>query len=417
MSESRPAGISVFQGTALTLGSLLGTGVISLPGLAAGRAGAASLVAWGALLLISIPLATTFTALGARHPGGGGVATYTRLAFGERAAVALGWAFFLAIPIGAPVAAGFAGAYVADALGQGRQTTFAATAAIIVLVTVLNWFGIRLSARVQLGVAAILAVVLAVTVVVALPHASAHNLTPFAPHGFRGIMSSAGVLVWAFAGWEIMASMSGEYADPKRDIGRAAAASLAIVGVLYLGIAFATVAVLGSSPGAAPLSSLLVLGFGSAARPAMTIVALLLTVGTMNSYFAGTARLGQSLASDGALPAWLGRSGEPRRPLLLTSGLALTTALLLDLAGRGTDSTLLVTTGTFALAYLTATAAAVRLLPRGSWGRRAAIVSVVASVALVASTGIAVLLPLAIGLAGLVWFSWRRRTAVAVARP
>jgi amino acid transporter len=52
--------------------------VISLPGLAAHEAGPASLVAWLVLVLLSIPLATTFAALGARHPDGGGVATYAR---------------------------------------------------------------------------------------------------------------------------------------------------------------------------------------------------------------------------------------------------------------------------------------------------------------------------------------------------
>jgi amino acid efflux transporter len=103
-------GLSVPQGAALTLGAMLGTGVISLPALAAGVAGPASLVAWAALVLLSIPLATTFAALGARHPDGGGVATYARLAFGERASTMVGWAFYATIPVGAPAAAGFAGA-------------------------------------------------------------------------------------------------------------------------------------------------------------------------------------------------------------------------------------------------------------------------------------------------------------------
>ena len=120
-------GLSVPQGAALTLGAMLGTGVISLPALAAGVAGPASLVAWGALVLLSVPLATTFAALGARHPDGGGVATYARLAFGERAATMVGWAFYATIPVGAPAAAGFAGAYVADATGGSATTTATAS--------------------------------------------------------------------------------------------------------------------------------------------------------------------------------------------------------------------------------------------------------------------------------------------------
>jgi len=94
--------LDVPQGAALTIGAVLGTGVISLPALAVLEAGPASLLAWVALLLLSVPLATTFAALGARHPDGGGVSTYARRAFGSRAASLVGWSFYVAIPVGAP---------------------------------------------------------------------------------------------------------------------------------------------------------------------------------------------------------------------------------------------------------------------------------------------------------------------------
>src|SRR5436190_19202379 len=85
------AGIGALQGAALTLGALIGTGIISLPSLAAEAAGPASLVAWGALLLVSVAFAASFTALGSRFPDGGGVTTYVRRAFGDRASTAIGW--------------------------------------------------------------------------------------------------------------------------------------------------------------------------------------------------------------------------------------------------------------------------------------------------------------------------------------
>ncbi|MEV4256964.1 amino acid permease, partial [Spirillospora sp. NPDC049652] len=91
-----PAGTSggrltLGQGTAMYVGAVLGTGVIALPALAARAAGPASLVAWALLVLMSVPLAATFAALGARHPDAGGVSTYARLAFGPRAAAVVGW--------------------------------------------------------------------------------------------------------------------------------------------------------------------------------------------------------------------------------------------------------------------------------------------------------------------------------------
>ncbi|WP_017935198.1 hypothetical protein [Nocardioides sp. Iso805N] len=85
-------------------------------------------------------------------------------------------------------------------------------------------------------------------------------------------------------------------------------------------------------------------------------------------------------------------------------------------SGASTEKTLLATTGAFAVAYLIATAAAVRLLPRGSWGWWAASVSTLASVGLVIATGWAVAVPLAVGLAGAIW-AWLRNRAPAAPLP
>jgi amino acid efflux transporter len=402
-------GIGALQGAALSLGALLGTGVISLPALAAEAAGPASLVAWAALLLVSVAFAASFTALGARFPDGGGVTTYVRRAFGDRASTAVGWAFYLTIPVGAPTAAGFAAHYVADALGRGRGTALLVAALMLLVVTAVNWFGIEASARSQLVIAAVLAVLLVLVIVLALPHSRSANLTPFAPHGVGGVAQAAGILLWAFVGWEIMASLSGRYHTPGRDIARAAGIALVVVSVLYVGIAFCTVAVLGPDPGPAPLSDLLVTALGEPARPAMTVLAVLLTLATINTYFAGAAELGASLARDGSLPGWLGArsgpTGVPRRALALVAVLGLLTTGTMAVLGLDTNSALLLTTATFALVYLTATAAAVVLL-RG-WGRSAAVVAVVASGALVSVTGWRVLFPVAVGGLG-VWWAGRR---------
>ncbi len=404
--------LDVPQGAALTIGAVLGTGVISLPALAVGVAGPASLLAWVALLLLSVPLATTFAALGARYPDGGGVSTYARRAFGSRAATVVGWCFYFAIPIGAPTAAGFAAAYVADSLGGGRNTQLVATGAIIGLVTVMNWFGLRVSGRVQLVIAFVLGGLLLAATVVSLPHAELGNLTPFAPHGWLAVGSAAALLVWAFAGWEAVTSLSGEYRNPARDIGRATGIAIAVISVLYLGIAFATVAVLGDHPGKAPLSNLLVLGFGEAARPVTAVVAVLLSVGAINAYFAGGARLGAALARDGSLPAWLANgssAGEvPRRSLTVVALGSLTSLAVITLGDLSLNAPLLMTTGAFALVYAVGTAAALKLLPRGTWVRRGAAVGFVATLGLLALTGSHLLGPALIGAGALAWTAFHR---------
>jgi amino acid efflux transporter len=395
------------QGAALTLGAVLGTGVLSLPALAAGVAGPASLVAWLALVLLSIPLASTFAALGARFPDGGGVSTYARHAFGARASTVIGWCFYFAVPLGAPPAAGFAGAYVADSVGGGRTTQLLTSGVLIVLVATMNYFGIRVSASLQLVIAAILALLLALATVVSLPHADLGNLAPFAPFGWAAVGSAAALLVWAFAGWEAVSSLSADYRHPSRDIPRATTVAVALIAVLYLGVAFATVTVLGPDVGRAPLSDLLVLGFGPGARPVTTVVAVLLSVGAMNAYFAGSARLGAALGRDGSLPAWFSHGSQagsiPRRSMLVVTVLSLATLGVVAAVGLRLESTLLLVTGAFTLVYVVGTAAAIRLLPRGSWVWRCAVVSFVATLGLLWMTGVHLLAALVIVVVALAW--------------
>jgi amino acid efflux transporter len=380
--------MSVGQGAALTIGAVLGTGVISLPAMAAGIAGPASILAWLALVLLSVPLATTFAALGARFPDAGGVSTYARLAFGDRAAAAIGWLFYVVVAVGAPPAAGFAGGYVADLVGGSRMTTVWASAVIIAGVAVLNWFGVRISGRVQLGMAAVLATLLVVAIVAALPHADVGHLTPFAPHGWSAIAPAAAVVVWGFAGWEAVTSLTAEYRNPARDVPRAAMAAVVVVGVLYLGVVMASILVLGPRTGTsqAPLAELLGLTFGTPGRVLTTLVAVLLTVGAMNAYFAGAAKLGAALGRDGSLPAWFSRGGGagqvPRRSLIVTTVLSLTALVATAVLHVDTASVVLVATGAFTVIYVVATAAAIRLVPRRTWAWRGAVISFLSVVAL-----------------------------------
>ena len=223
----------------------------------------------------------------------------------------------------------FAGGYVADTFGGGRATSVATAAILVVAVAGMNAFGVRISGRVQLGLAAVLAALLVVTTVTALPHAESANLTPFAPHGWGAVGSAAAVLVWGFAGWEAVTSLSADYRNPRRDIPRATAIAVLVVGVLYLGVVVASLLVLGATTGSttAPLSDLLAIAFGEPARAVTTVIAVLLTIGAMNAYFAGGARLGAALGRDGALPALVrprSSAGEvPRRSLGFLTVLAL----------------------------------------------------------------------------------------------
>jgi amino acid efflux transporter len=401
---STSGSMTVAQGTALSVGAVLGTGVISMPALAASVAGPAALLAWLALVVLSVPLAMTFAALGARHPDGGGVSTYVRLAFGPRTAAAVGWCFYFAVPLGAPAAVAFAGGYVADVVGGGRQTVLVTFVLVLALVFAMNWFGLRVSGRAQLFIAGTLAVLLLITVAAALPHARLGNLTPFAPHGWAAVGTAAAILVWGFAGWEAVSSLSADYRYPRRDVPRATITAVVVVGVLYLAVAGTSVLVLGPGLGAsqAPLADLLAVGVGGPVRVLTAVVAVLLTIGAVNAYLAGASRLGVALARDGALPARL--VGTPRRSLALVTAGGLGSALLpLTL-----HTSMLLVTGCFTLVYVLGTAAALRLLPAG-WARRGAAVAFAAVTGLLVLTGLPALWSLAVAAGAVGYQSWAVR--------
>ncbi len=412
---SRLAGLSVPQGAALSIGAVLGTGVITLPAIAAGIAGPASLVAWAALVALSIPLASTFAAMGSRFPDGGGVSTYVRRAFGPRVSAAVGWCFYFAVPVGAPPASLMAGGYVADATGGSHTVAVVVAAFLIIGVGLMNAVGLRLSGRVQLGLTGVLAALMVVTVVAALPQASWDHLRPFAPHGWGAVAPAAAVLVWGFAGWEAVASLAGDYRRPQRDVPRATAIALVVVGTLYLALAMTSLLVLGpaTATSRAPLSDLLAAGVGGQVRGVTAVVAVLLTVGAMNAYYAGASRLGAALARDGALPAGLSRGGGPgevpRRSLALVAVQALGWLVGSEVLHLGLTPLMLMATGCFTVVYVLGTAAAVRLLPRGTRVWWSAVVALASVLGLLVMNGWHVLWALGIVVAAVAYQVWSER--------
>jgi amino acid efflux transporter len=415
LPSAAPAGrLTVAQGTALYVGAVLGTGVIALPAAAARVAGPASLLAWLGLAILSAPLAATFAALGARYPDAGGAATYARMAFGDGAATVVGWCFYFAIPVGAPAAALWAGAYVAEALHGGAAMATATAVTLMVIVPVSNAFGVQLTGRVQLGLAGLLTAFLLTAIALSLPSARMANLRPFAPHGWAAVGPAAELLVWCFVGWEAVTHLTAEFRRPAKDLPRATAAAVMVVGGMYLVVAFATVAVLGRAAAStsAPLADLLAAGLGGNGRFLAAATALMLTLGAMNTYYAGAAKLGAALGRDGGFPAWLARgslAGEvPRRSLGLLSGLSMAALLVVVATGEGSQPLVLLTTGLVVAVYAVSVAAAVRLLPRHSKARAAAMVALAAVCVLLVMSGAYLVWPLLVTAGALIYLRLSR---------
>ncbi|MEW2356042.1 amino acid permease [Spirillospora sp. NPDC029432] len=385
------------QGTALFTGAVLGPGVLALPHLAAAAAGPASILAWAGLLALSVPVALTFAALGARFPDGGGVATFAARAFGPRVSAAVGWWFYAAVPLGVLAGALIGGEYVAAALGLGRYGAAAIAFALLAGGFAANHHGLRLSGGIQLVLVGGLAVLLVTAITAAAPHADPGNFTPFAPHGALGVADAAGVLFFAFAGWEAASHLSAEFADPRRMLPKATALTLAIVGTLYLALAVTVTGVLGdrAATSPVPLALLMEAGIGPAARAATAAAALVLSFVAINTYIAGGSRLGAAMARDGSLPA---RFATVRRSLLLLA--ALTAALWAATLpfGLGLDALMRATAACLAAVTVVGVAAAVRLLPRPAVARTATAFTA----AVLLSCGAYLLIPLAVGGAAMV---------------
>lgn len=155
-------------------------------------------------------------------------------------------------------------------------------------------------------------------------------------------------------------------------------------------LAWAVLVVL-SAPLAATFAALGARGIGGHAQVLAAAAALLLTLGTMNAYFAGAAKLGAALGRDGALPAWLAQGsqigGVPRRSLGVVAALAALAMVATTVADVGPKPLVLVTSGCFVMVYGLGAAAALKLLPRGGIARRCAWVSLVAVAGLFLTTG------------------------------
>jgi amino acid efflux transporter len=403
------ARVGLGQGTAIYVGAILGAGILALPSLAAKQAGPASVLAWGLLLLLCVPVAATFAALGARYPDGGGIATFVAKAFGRRTSAVVGYWFYFALPAGAPATAYVGGQYIAHALGGGERQTILIATVLLTAAFATNTVGLKISARVQLVLVGLLAVLLLVACVAALSDAHTGNLTPFAPHGYPAIGRAASLLFFSFAGWEAVTHLSGEFRNPARDLRRVTALTLVVIAVLYIGLALTSVLVLGSSLAdtSVPLSALLEVSVGGAASGVTATLAAMLTLGTMNAYLAGASRLGAALARDGALPLWLAKGnapGEvPRRSLGLLAVLATAVSVIAVVVKADLGHIMLAASACFLAVTVAGLIAGVKLLPGGRpvwWG---AVFAAAAMGAVLLFSGFFLAVPLVLALVAMLY--------------
>jgi amino acid efflux transporter len=359
---------------ALYVTSVLGPGALVLPALAARVAGPASLVAWALLAAASLPFAITFSSLSARRPESGGVYAFVREAFGSVPATIVSWLFLLWVAAGAPSVALIAGSYVGYAFALSRPESYVLGFAIVALAFGFNYRGIRLSARVQLGVIASILVLMAVTIGLAAGHVSPARFRPLAPDGWLAVGTAAALVFWAFLGYENVSNVAAEFEDPERDFPRSVGISVALVGALYFVLALVTIGTgaYAVGGGVAPFAAILGTVVGPPAAIGAAIFAAFIVFGTVNAYTAGISRVLYAAAEDRALPRALAvldpRTRAPGRALIAMFAIAGASLALLYSVNLDLETALLVASGPAILIYVFGSAAGLRLY-RADGGR------------------------------------------------
>ena len=184
-----------------------------------------------------------------------------------------------------------------------------AVAAVIILATV-NYYGITRTAALT---KIIVAIVLATVALVVTASLSSTNATAkvrswdLLASGWYGILQSAGLLFFAFAGYARIATMGEEVRDPERVIPRAILTALTIAVSIYLLVGTSILVALGpagvaASPAACRGGKCGGVGVGRPAGPAGAAAAAL---GALLALIAGGARTALAMARHDDLPRWL----------------------------------------------------------------------------------------------------------------
>lgn len=391
-------------GTALTIAGVVGPGVLVLPGLAVQDAGPAALVAVAALVVLSVPLAVTFAALGSRFPAAGGVSSFVGRALGPAAGTVTAWWFYLGVPLGVPAMGLFAGDYVQAAVGGGAVTRLGTALLVFAVAAAATARGVQVSGGMQVALTALLVGGLLVVLALVAPAFQFERLTPVAPNGWGAVAPAALVLVWLLTGWEAAAHLTGRFLDARRDVPRATAVTLVVVTVLAGGITLALLTVPGIDAGAsAPVTSLLGTVIGGAAGTVAAGLAVLVTLGSSNTYVAGLAELGAEMGRTGQAPLWLASTPGtvPRRSLAVVTVQALVSLATVAVFGWPTEHLVLLTAASQVAVYGAGLLAALRLLPRRTAGWWAAAVSLPPILVLAAISGGYLLAPTGLAIATL----------------
>jgi APA family basic amino acid/polyamine antiporter len=253
--------------TALGIGAIIGTGIFVLTGtVAAQNAGPAVVLSFVLAGIASVFAALCYSEFASLVPMAGSAYTYSYATLGEFVAWIIGWDLVLEYALaGTTVAIGWSG-YVVSFLNdlgihipahwqaaRGTVVTLAdgtTTTAIlnlpavfiIAVVTTLLVVGIKESASVNNVIVFVKLTVVILFIILAAPHINPANWHPFIPpntgarehFGTSGIVAGAGIVFFAYIGFDAVSTAAQEAKNPQRDMPIGIIGSLLICTVLYI---------------------------------------------------------------------------------------------------------------------------------------------------------------------------------------
>lgn len=344
-----PGSVTRRLGTAdavvLGLAAMLGTGVFAVWGPAAAAAGPWLILAILLAAVVATCNATSTADCAVARPESGGGYVYGRDLLSPGVGRLAGVAFLIGKTASAAAAALVFGWYVLPA------QPLAVAVGVIVVVTALNIAGVRWTARAAWVLVGGTLVVLLAVVVVGLcggPVEPAAATAVLAPPGESvgasmgaqsgtgplGVLTAAGLVFFAFAGYARIATLGEEVRDPARTLRRAILTALGITLVTYLLVATALLVGLGSemlATEAAPLAALVDNGDAHALGVLVRVGAAVAAGSALLSVLVGVSRTALAMARRGELPpafAAISGRGTPWRADLAGGAVALVIALV-----------------------------------------------------------------------------------------
>ena len=248
--------LTTSHAAAVVVGTVIGSGIFLVPTEMMQAVGSARLVfaAWIVGGLLSICGALKYGELGAMKPQAGGEYIYIRDAYGPLGGFLYGWTYFTIAQPGtlATVATGIVRilgtfaplAFLGDpVIYRPLVVTYGQLLAIaaIVLVATINWIGVERAGEFQLFFT-VLKIVIIVSIVVAgfsYRGGGWHNFSTSYPNpagGLAGFMAALLAALWAYDGWNLVTTVSGEIRDPRRSLPIALSFGVVTVAVLYIAV-------------------------------------------------------------------------------------------------------------------------------------------------------------------------------------